>query len=65
MTCSLEGAFIPDKYVARIVPAGGLDAYVLGLFAWGGLGFANIYCGWQSARSTSLFRRCGRRPRSR
>ena len=31
----LEGAFIPDKYVARIVPAGGADAYVLGLFAWG------------------------------
>ena len=40
----LEGAFIPDKYVARIVPAGEADAYVLGLFAWGGLGFANIYC---------------------
>jgi alkylation response protein AidB-like acyl-CoA dehydrogenase len=41
----LEGAFIPDRYVARIVPAGGVDAYVLGLFAWGDLGFANIYCG--------------------
>jgi alkylation response protein AidB-like acyl-CoA dehydrogenase len=41
----LEGAFIPDRYVARIVPAGGLDGYVLGLFAWGDLGFANIYCG--------------------
>jgi alkylation response protein AidB-like acyl-CoA dehydrogenase len=40
----LEGAFIPDRYVARIVPAGEADAYVLGLFAWGGLGFANIYC---------------------
>jgi alkylation response protein AidB-like acyl-CoA dehydrogenase len=41
----LEGAFIPDRYVARIVPAGGVDGYVLGLFAWGDLGFANIYCG--------------------
>jgi alkylation response protein AidB-like acyl-CoA dehydrogenase len=41
----LEGAFIPDKYVARIVPAGGADAFVLGLFAWGVIGFANVYCG--------------------
>ena len=49
----LEGAFIPDKYVARIVPAGEADAFVLGLFAWGGLGFANIYCAWRGARSTS------------
>ena len=24
----LEGAFVPDKYVARIVPAGGADAFV-------------------------------------
>ena len=30
----LEGAFVPDKYVARIVPAGGADAFVLGIFAW-------------------------------
>jgi len=41
----LEGVFIPDQYVARIVPAGEVDGYVLGLFAWGDLGFANIYCG--------------------
>jgi alkylation response protein AidB-like acyl-CoA dehydrogenase len=41
----LEGAFVPDKYVARIVPAGGADALVLGLFAWADIGFANIYCG--------------------
>jgi len=41
----LEGAFVPDKYVARMVPAGGADAYVLGIFAWALLGFANIYCG--------------------
>jgi alkylation response protein AidB-like acyl-CoA dehydrogenase len=41
----LEGAFIPDKYVARLVPAGGADAFVLGLFAWALMGFANVYCG--------------------
>jgi alkylation response protein AidB-like acyl-CoA dehydrogenase len=41
----LEGAFIPDKYVARIVPEGfgGADAFVLGIFAWALTGFANIY----------------------
>jgi len=41
----LEGAFVPDKYIARIVPAGAADAFVLGIFAWPLLGFANIYCG--------------------
>jgi alkylation response protein AidB-like acyl-CoA dehydrogenase len=40
-----EGAFVPDKYIARIVPAGGADAFVLGIFAWALLGFANIYYG--------------------
>jgi len=41
----LEGAFVPDRYIARIVPAGGADAFVLGVFAWALLGFANIYYG--------------------
>ena len=41
----LEGAFVPDKYIARIVPAGGADAFVLGIFAWALMGFANIYYG--------------------
>ncbi len=41
----LEGAFVPDRYIARIVPAGGLDAFVLGAFAWALLGIANIYYG--------------------
>jgi len=41
----LDGAFVPDKYIARIVPAGGLDPFVLGIFAWGLTGFANIYYG--------------------
>ena len=39
------GLFVPDKYVARLVPAGGADAFVLGLFAWALMGFANIYYG--------------------
>jgi alkylation response protein AidB-like acyl-CoA dehydrogenase len=41
----LEGAFIPDKYVARVIPAGvaGVDMFVLGFFTWALVGFANIY----------------------
>jgi alkylation response protein AidB-like acyl-CoA dehydrogenase len=41
----LEGVFVPDRYVARIVPAGTADAFVLGIFAWALLGFANVYHG--------------------
>lgn len=43
----LENAFVPDKYVARVVPAGaaGLDAFVVSLFAWALMGFGNIYYG--------------------
>jgi alkylation response protein AidB-like acyl-CoA dehydrogenase len=43
----LENAFIPDRYIARIVPAGGagIDPFVLGVFAWALMGFGNIYYG--------------------
>ncbi len=43
----LEGVFIPDRYIARVVPAGaaGLDIFVLSIFAWGLLGFASVYYG--------------------
>jgi alkylation response protein AidB-like acyl-CoA dehydrogenase len=41
----LEGAFVPDRYIARIVPAGGLDPFLLGIFAWALLGMANLYYG--------------------
>jgi alkylation response protein AidB-like acyl-CoA dehydrogenase len=43
----LEGAFVPDEQVARVVPAGpaGLDAFVLGVFAWALTGFGNVYYG--------------------
>jgi alkylation response protein AidB-like acyl-CoA dehydrogenase len=43
----IENAFIPDRYVARVVPAGGagIDAFVLSIFAWALLGFGNVYYG--------------------
>ena len=43
----LEGAFVPDKYIPRVVPAGlaGADAFVLGVFAWAEPTFASIYIG--------------------
>jgi alkylation response protein AidB-like acyl-CoA dehydrogenase len=43
----LEGAFVPDRYVARVVPAGaaGVDSFVIGFFAWALINFANIYYG--------------------
>ena len=43
----LEGAFVADQYIARVVPAGfaGADYFVLAIFAWALGGFANIYYG--------------------
>jgi alkylation response protein AidB-like acyl-CoA dehydrogenase len=43
----LEGAFVPDKYITRVVDAGfaGVDLFVLGIFAWALMGFANVYYG--------------------
>jgi alkylation response protein AidB-like acyl-CoA dehydrogenase len=43
----LDGAFCPDKRIARVVPAGaaGIDNFVLGIFAWALLNFGNIYYG--------------------
>jgi alkylation response protein AidB-like acyl-CoA dehydrogenase len=43
----LEGAFVPDKDIARVVPAGfaGADLFVLGIFGWALMGFGNIYYG--------------------
>src|SRR3989454_8592452 len=41
----LEGAFVPDKYIGRVVPAGaaGIDMFVIGFFTWALVNFANIY----------------------
>jgi alkylation response protein AidB-like acyl-CoA dehydrogenase len=46
----LEGAFVPDKYIARVVPAGlaGADFFVLSIFAWALTNFANVYYGLAS-----------------
>ena len=41
----LYGAFVPDEYIARILPAGGADYYVVAMFAWALMGFANTYYG--------------------
>ena len=43
----LEGAFIPDDHIARVVPAGlgGADFFVLSIFAWALGGFCNVYYG--------------------
>jgi alkylation response protein AidB-like acyl-CoA dehydrogenase len=43
----LEGAFVPDSHIARVVPAGlaGADYFVLSIFAWALGGFGNIYYG--------------------
>src|SRR5438105_13677826 len=41
----LEGAFVPDKYIARVLPAGaaGADMFVAGFFTWALVNFANVY----------------------
>ena len=43
----LDGVLVPDRFVARVVPAGaaGLDAFVLGTLAWALIGFGNVYYG--------------------
>ncbi len=43
----LEGAFVDDGHIARVVPAGaaGLDPFILSLFVWALTGFGNVYYG--------------------
>ena len=43
----LDNVFVPDRYICRVVPAGGagIDPFVLSIFAWALLGFGNIYYG--------------------
>jgi alkylation response protein AidB-like acyl-CoA dehydrogenase len=43
----LENVFVPDRYIARVVPAGaaGIDSFVLSVFAWALMAFANVYYG--------------------
>jgi alkylation response protein AidB-like acyl-CoA dehydrogenase len=41
----LKGAVVPDRYIARVVPAGfaGADLFVLGIFVWAEPTFGSIY----------------------
>jgi len=41
----LDGAFVPDRYIARVLPAGALDHFIGAIFAWALLNFGNIYYG--------------------
>ena len=43
----LENVFIPDRYIARVVPPGGagIDSFMLAVFAWALMGFGNVYYG--------------------
>jgi alkylation response protein AidB-like acyl-CoA dehydrogenase len=43
----LDGVFVADRHIARVVPAGaaGIDQFVLGILGWALLGFGNIYYG--------------------
>jgi alkylation response protein AidB-like acyl-CoA dehydrogenase len=43
----VDGAFVPDSHIVRVVPAGfaGADFFVLSIFAWALGGFANVYYG--------------------
>ncbi|MCC6179763.1 MAG: acyl-CoA/acyl-ACP dehydrogenase [Chloroflexi bacterium] len=39
----LNGVFVPDRYIARKIPAGALDPYIGALFAWADLTMGNVY----------------------
>jgi alkylation response protein AidB-like acyl-CoA dehydrogenase len=43
----LDGAFVPDSNIPRVVPAGlaGADNFVLGIFGWAEPTFASVYIG--------------------
>lgn len=43
----LDGVFLPDDRIVRVIPAGfsGADHFVVAVFAWALLGFANVYYG--------------------
>jgi alkylation response protein AidB-like acyl-CoA dehydrogenase len=41
----LNGAFVPDKYIARVLPPGTIDPFIGALFANAVVGMANVYYG--------------------
>jgi alkylation response protein AidB-like acyl-CoA dehydrogenase len=51
----LDGAFVPDRYIARKLPAGGVDEFILTLFGVALTGISSIYYGIaQRARDLAL-----------
>ena len=64
----LDGAFVPDERVALVCPAGiaGARPFHLAIFAWGMLGFANVYTGIaRRAYDLTVERAAPSAPRSR
>jgi alkylation response protein AidB-like acyl-CoA dehydrogenase len=60
----LRAAVVPDRYIARVVPAGfaGADAFVLGIFAWAEPTFGHIYAAIaQRARDLAVAGVCKKR----
>jgi alkylation response protein AidB-like acyl-CoA dehydrogenase len=41
----LDGAFVPNRYVSRVLPAGALDLFILSIFGYAEPAFAAIYYG--------------------
>jgi alkylation response protein AidB-like acyl-CoA dehydrogenase len=41
----LDGVFVPDKYIGRVLPAGGADLFILSLFAVALSGISAVYLG--------------------
>ena len=41
----LQGAIVKDQYIARVLPAGSADLFVLSVFAWAEPTFGSIYLG--------------------
>jgi alkylation response protein AidB-like acyl-CoA dehydrogenase len=39
----LDGAFVPDRYIGRVLSAGTADAFVLCVYAWALVNFGNVY----------------------
>jgi alkylation response protein AidB-like acyl-CoA dehydrogenase len=61
----LDGTFVPERYIARVVPAGaaGIDRFVLAIFAWALIDFGNIYYG-MARRALDLTIETAKRKRS-
>jgi alkylation response protein AidB-like acyl-CoA dehydrogenase len=57
----LEGAFVPDKYVGRVIPAGTADLFILSIFIWAEITFGSIYLGIADRARDLAFETAGKR----